>query len=246
MNTIGDNLENLYSLWRCAGENVSSNTMQNDLEMSLNSKAQWPNKIWLNELNVPLSARDLEQYIKRANVDLSFPVVNENSEQIDMLEKKGFRLSSELIGMSLKPGLSFDDNSTLILRNVNEYDSAKQWSIAFQKSFGYQIDTETILRTSEKVSYLLGAVEGKIVGTVALFSHKPAKAGIHSMGIVPDRRRNGYAEMMFVKVLNLLIDKAIELVTLQASGMGAGLYLKYGFQKDFTIKNFTLTKHQKP
>ena len=60
------------------------------------------------------------------------------------------------------------------------------------------------------------------------------------MGVIPEMRRKGFAEQMMVNLLHWSTEQQFTYATLQASAMGKGLYLKLGFEEQFTMKNYSL------
>ena len=90
----------------------------------------------------------------------------------------------------------------------------------------------------DRVDYLIGIHGSQSIGTAVLYRDSPNLAGIHSIGVVPDHRRKGYAEDLLNHVLILAKKQGAIYATLQASSMAKGLYLKTGFREDFRLKNF--------
>ncbi len=53
-------------------------------------------------------------------------------------------------------------------------------------------------------------------------------------------RRKGYAEQIMKLLINIATEEGVDYMTLQASDMSKNLYLKLGFEEQFTIKNFKI------
>lgn len=61
---------------------------------------------------------------------------------------------------------------------------------------------------------------------------------MHSLGIIPQKRKQGFATEIMRHTLNKAIDQNLSLATLQASEMAKEMYLKLGFSLDFLMKNY--------
>ncbi|WP_343328972.1 GNAT family N-acetyltransferase [Polaribacter staleyi] len=116
---------------------------------------------------------------------------------------------------------------------------ANLWTKLFYKSFGYYINPVLLIKPQKNTDYYIAYHKNEAVGTGVLHTTNNV-TGIHSVGIIPEQRRKGYAE----QIMKLLINKSIHMnsdyITLQSSDMGKGLYLKLGFEEQFSIKNYTL------
>ncbi len=231
------NLSNLMSLWRLVGKKAGNYQSMQSFEISKVNNAQWPNKIWFNEratwdeiLNVA------NQYnLKKLTLSIWGNLV----ETIDeVLLPYGIQLSSIQYGMSM-PLASFQKSGhSIVLIQVTDAPSAQLWSETFEKAFGYLIHKETVMRTMNEVNYFLGYCGDTPVGTAVLYIDQYQTAGIHSMGVVPEMRRRGFAEYILSQILAIAQENEARIATLQASEKGKSLYLKMGFNEDFIIKNF--------
>ncbi|WP_421976013.1 GNAT family N-acetyltransferase [Roseivirga seohaensis] len=231
------NLYNLMSLWRLVGQKAGRYDSMKSFEISEVNNSQWPNKIWFNEdatwdiiLNVA-NQYDLKK--------LTLSVWGNLVETIDqVLLTDDIQLSSTQYGMSM-PLASFQKSENLVeLVQVADTLSAQLWSETFEKSFAYLIHKDTIMKTMNEVNYFLGYSEGIPVGTAVLFIDEYRTAGIHSMGVIPEMRRKGFAEDILTQTLAIAHENEAKTATLQASDKGKPLYLKMGFNEDFIIKNF--------
>ncbi|MEQ9230741.1 MAG: GNAT family N-acetyltransferase, partial [Cyclobacteriaceae bacterium] len=126
---------------------------------------------------------------------------------------------------------------TSLLR-VHDTRTATLWAKLFHSAFGYQIHASVVEATMHAVDYFIGSSQGGYVGTAALYLTGDTIAGIHSMGVIPEQRRKGYAEDFLLQVMHAAKNMGADYATLQASEMGKGLYLKTGFQEDFLLRNF--------
>ncbi len=245
MNNIKLNIENLTSLWRAVSEPFDSYFREPDFNYSLIKNSEWPNRLWfeqdINKEKVLLA----KNRIISCPTNLVIPywdIYNSNSFKI--LEENGFNLKFEQIGMSLKRDYIFAELSSLNLKTVSTQKEAELWSELFSKSFGYHINPILLSKSQENTTYYIAYHKDEAVGTGILHSANNV-SGIHSVGIIPEQRRKGYAE----QIMKCLINKSIEInshqITLQSSDMGKGLYLKLGFEEQFVIKNYELQQSNK-
>jgi ribosomal protein S18 acetylase RimI-like enzyme len=240
MDLVQENLENLTSLWKIAGQKAGKYWHTDQFSMSFECNSDWPNRLWFNK------AVDADTIVKAIDLmgsnhaKITMPIWGENlSYSTRTLEKLGFNHKFSQVGMSIILNQDFNASGKVRLEKVSNELSAKLWSLLFEKSFGYLIAEETIMKTYDEITYLIGFYGDEPVGTSVLYFHHPTIAGIHSMGIIPEQRRKGFAEEMLRHQLNMATRSGARYATLQASDMGKGLYLKLGFQEQFIIKNFT-------
>ncbi|WP_034044917.1 GNAT family N-acetyltransferase [Wocania ichthyoenteri] len=240
MNSIKSNIQNLTSLWQTVSEPLNSYFIETDFSFSLIEHSEWPNRLWFNqEINKDGIALAKEKLLS-ISTNLTIPYWDiYNSNSFEMLDENGFNLKFEQIGMSLKAPHIFTEIKTLSLKKVSTEKDAKLWSILFSKSFGYFTNPVLLTKSQKNTDYYIAYHQNEAVGTGILHTTNNV-TGIHSVGIVPEQRRKGYAE----QIMKLLINKSIKInsdyITLQSSDMGKGLYLKLGFEEQFTIKNYAL------
>jgi len=238
MSIIKSNIENLTSLWQTVSEPFNSFFSETDFNYSFIKNSEWPNRLWFNqEINndIIILAKDK---IIATSPSLTIPywdIYDSNSFKI--LQQNGFSLKFEQIGMSLKTPKKITQLNTLNLKKVSTEKEAELWSTIFSKSFGYYINP--ILLKNKRTNFYIAYHKNEAVGTAILHTTNNV-SGIHSLGILPNQRRKGYAE----QIMKLLINKSVEInsdyITLQSSNMGKGLYLKLGFEEQFVIKNYAL------
>ncbi|WP_073177710.1 GNAT family N-acetyltransferase [Flagellimonas flava] len=113
-----------------------------------------------------------------------------------------------------------------------------------KKAFGYGINPETLAKTWKHIPYYLIFDDREPVGTIILYQTGQV-AGVHSLGILPQRRKQGYATEIMKHILNMALDKGATLATLQASEMAKNLYTKMGFSLDFIMTNHCLPTIEK-
>ncbi len=237
---INANIKNLTSLWKTVGISFDSYYKTEDFEYCEIKDSEWPNRLWLDQ-NITQGTIDLiKEKLATISSNITLPIWNIYDKNEDnILELNGFNLKFEQVGMSLKLDKPFDIKSDVKIQLVTNDTEANLWSELFIKSFGYKTSSETIIKTLKDINYYIAYHDGLAVGTAIL--HKTNNVmGIHSVGIPPEMRRKGYAKQIMKLLINIAIENGNEHVTLQASNMAKGLYLKLGFEEQFLIKNYVL------
>lgn len=241
MNRINLNIQNLTLLWELGAQ--VDGTFQNHVHhaVALVSDGEWPNKIWFHQ---PPTESFVAEIKDRYALDgMTIPVWSADIEASHaLMQRHGFELKSQLVGMSMVLDKPFREASKLTLKRVEDEASARAWSEVFQNAFGYLIDARTVSLTKDTVGYYIGYHNDTPVGTVVRYQPTPNVVGIHSMGVLPSHRRMGFAEDLLLEALNMSINRGAKHATLQASAMGQGLYQKVGFQEDFKLNNYIITK----
>tara|TARA_R110000868_G_scaffold403248_1_gene680345 strand:+ start:18133 stop:18864 length:732 start_codon:yes stop_codon:yes gene_type:complete len=235
MDLIKANIKNLTSLWRLAG--LKDGTFISDANYAISTvvESEWPNKLWFHR---PPTKELLEDILNRCESDgITIPIW-QNIVPEELLKSHGFSIKNELTGMSLQLNGTHNRTHRLSFQKVSDASSAVLWSKLFLKAFGYFISPRTVELTKDRVDYLIGNHGSQSIGTAVLYRDNPNTAGIHSIGVVPDHRRWGYAAELLDYVLYLAKQQGAKYATLQASTMAKGLYLKTGFQEDFHIQNY--------
>jgi len=242
MSIINANIHNLTSLWKKAGMAHESFFSQEKFDYCFIDNSDWPNRIWLNQS----IDNELITLVKEKISSISAPITiaywdtDKNSSIIE-LESQGFTKLFEQVGMSLKLDKPLNIESNLDLQLVSNKSEANTWAKLFEKSFGYKILPDTIIKTISEIDYYIAYNQNRPIGTA--ISYKTNEIiGIHSVGIPPEMRRKGYAMQIMKLLINDAIKKGCEYMTLQASEMGKNLYLNLGFEEQFVIKNYRLKK----
>ncbi len=234
------NIDNVTSLWKLGAMAAGSFYSNDHYAIALDPHSNWPNKLWFHGWPDHGLLQELQH--KWNLQGISVAVWQEESEPTHrLLEQHGFRLKSQLTGMSMSLAYSLQQEPQRVhLQRVSDASLAHAWAEQFQLAFNYLIAPRTVVRTMQQVDYFVARVAGTPVGTVSLYQHTDNTVGIHSMGVVPDHRRKGLAEEMLLQALHLARQKGAIRATLQASDMGKGLYLRTGFQDDFKLKLFII------
>ncbi|MBD3723560.1 MAG: GNAT family N-acetyltransferase [Flavobacteriaceae bacterium] len=243
MNTIQSNILNLTSLWKSATKPFNTYNEDKNIGYCFIPNSQWPNKIWLKtEHNITI-LNEIKLLLKSELDGLTFSYFDlDNEEQNKIIfDYHGFYESSMQFGMSLRIKEKVQISKPLKLQLITNIDDCKTWSQTFQKAFGYQISEETINKTYHNINYYLIYDHDQIVGTV--ISHQTnSSIGIHSLGILPHMRGNGYATQIMHHLINKGLEQGCNLATLQASKMAKSMYKKMGFKTEFIIRNYKLKK----
>lgn len=240
MNRVKSNIDNLTSLWRTVSEPDNGYINAEEFDSCVIKYSEWPNKLWFNHEIKQGMVKVARERLLSLPVRLTLPYWDiYKSNSYELLEQNGFKLKFEQLGMSLKLQHSFTESRVLKIREISNVEEAVLWSDLFSKSFGYFISPLLIRRSYGNTTFYLAYHENEAVGTGILHTTNNV-TGIHSVGVIPEHRRKGFAD----KIMKLLINQSIilksEYATLQASNMGKGLYSKLGFETHFGIRNYVL------
>ena len=243
MNLVQKNIENLTSLWRIAGERADAHSSRAEFEFSDINYSEWPNRLWfhqdLNEDNLHAA----KNILMATSTNLVIPYWDiYQSNSFELLEANGFEKRFEQIAMSLELRQTYEPIETLRIEKVSNKETAILWEELFMQAFKYKISHKVLLSSYEDIDYLIAYHNNEAVGTAVLYYSGDGVAGIHSMGVIPEKRRMGFAEKMMINMLHLASEQGSKHATLQASSMGKGLYLKLGFEEQFAIMNYALVK----
>jgi len=242
MNIINANIDNLTSLWEKSGMAYESFFPYSKFNYCFVNNSDWPNRLWFNQS----IDNELITLVKEKISSIAIPLTiaywdtNKNSSLVE-LESHGFTKLFEQVGMSLKLANPLNIKSDLDIQLVSNKSDANTWAKLFEKSFGYKILPDTIIKTISEIDYYIAYSQNRPVGTAISFKTNDIM-GIHSVGIPPELRRKGYAKQIMKLLINDAIKKGCEYMTLQASDMGKSLYLNLGFEEQFVIRNYSLKK----
>lgn len=243
MKNVQENLTNLTSLWSTVGKSFNTFTDRDNLQSSYLKNAQWPNRIWTHKKVTLHDVVLIQQRMQKNPLSVfSYFKTSQNSEVV--LTQHGFSLKSVQYGMSLPLQQTYQTTKNLHVVTINNEREAELWSATFKKAFGYYISPEIIVKTQNLIPYALVYEANQLIGTFILYITNHT-AGIHSLGILPEMRKKGYATEIMLYVLNLAQQLKAELVTLQASEMAKNIYLKLGFSLDFMMENYEVSTHKK-
>jgi hypothetical protein len=234
------NIDNLTSLWKLAGNSIGEYIQHKDFSTCQIQHSQWPNRIWFNvDVNEEI-LMTVAEAVKNSPVPLSVSDWSDfDNSHLPLFEQFGFSKKSEQIGMSLKLDQAFEQFNRLDLKRVAGSDQASMWAELYPLCFGYKISFETIDRTQTDIQYYLIYRNKEAIGT-AIVHETEDLVGIHGVGIIPECRKQGFAEETMAILLNKVIARNKKFATLQASAMGKNIYRKMGFTEDFIMTNYQL------
>ncbi|MFC5046988.1 GNAT family N-acetyltransferase [Aquimarina hainanensis] len=243
MNTMErKNIDNLVSIWELVGNQFEAYKDSEEYACVFIENSNWPNRLWFKERITKTGIENVENQLKKVGAPMILPFWDlYDIIPSDFFDKKGYTIAFEQIAMYYTLGNQFTDTIGVTLHKVQTEEEASQWAIAFESSFGYQIMTEIVYKTSDKIAYYVVKENKRVVGTVLLHNTEDVM-GIHSLGILPEERKKGYADQIMKKSLNIAQDQGCKHAVLQASSMGRSLYLRLGFKEQFLIKNYESLK----
>lgn len=239
MNLTQQNINNLVGLWTVAGQRYDALVKNANFNSVYLPGSQWPSRIWFDHKIQEQSALASINHLRLID-DLITVSVFDDQAASHYLEQFGLTKKSEQYGMNLQLKGEFLDHKELRFEKVDSLVKAQLWSRLFEAAFNYSIPADVVYKTCRDAAYKIAFKDQFPVGTSLLFATHPEVIGIHSMGIIPDWRRQGLAEIMLQKLLHISARKGYRYATLQASMAGKGLYDKMGFQPAFLMENFQL------
>ena len=237
MKKVVSNINNLTSLWKTASAPYQGYYKGTSFESAYIENAQWPNRIWTSPSPSLKQVEEIKQEMNTDYKQFTFSYFTLSNQENHIENESKLTLKSIQYGMSLPLENKFKTQKDIDFKRVENKEEADIWSNAFFKAFGYEINTATILKTKETIPYYLVYFEQELVGTVILYTTNTV-AGLHSLGIIPEKRKQGFATEIMRHTLNKAIDNNLSLATLQASEMAKEMYLKLGFSLDFLMKNY--------
>lgn len=233
------NTSNLICLWKTASTPFNGYFDNDNFGYACIENTQWPNKIWMNKTFSKHLLEEVKEKLGKYYTHLTLSIFSYENEEVDLRENIGLKLKSLQYGMSIKLTNKFDTQKELRFKQVTNQEEAEKWSSAFFSAFGYEINTEIISKTKDEIPFYLVYFQNELVGTVILFITDTV-AGIHSLGILPEKRKQGFASEIMYHILNRSIDLKLSMATLQASEMAKDMYIKIGFSTDFIMENYQL------
>ena len=238
-NLIEHNINNLTGLWKTVGIPFKSYHKNDTFEYCKIENSGWPNKLWFHE---DISENDAEKAIAimQSNRGLVIPYWDlYGSNSFEILKTKGLIKKTEQVAMALKLDQKFNQQNNLKFKRVLSEEDAQKWTAIYPDAFGYVISTEILLQNYNDIYFYLFSFEDQPIGTCTLFQ-TGNHIGIHSVGVIPEMRRKGFAEEIMKFALNFAIDLNMEYAFLQASAMGKDIYTRLGFEDLFVIRNYIL------
>lgn len=242
MNIVEANIDNLLSFWQQAAKPFGYCFESDNLNYCYVENSDWPNRLWFRQEITEESAEAAKDQIHSNSKNLVVPYWDiDKSASCQILERAGFTERSLLIGMSFKLQERSKKQLNLKFARVLSTEQAKVWAEVYPKAFGYRISEELPTKSYKDIEFYLASYQGEPVGTAMVYQTNDV-IGVYGVGVIPERRRMGFAEEIMEFVLNRAATLEASYIILQASVMGKGLYDKLGFKEDFTIKNYILNQ----
>jgi ribosomal protein S18 acetylase RimI-like enzyme len=229
------NISNIISLWTEVSEPFNGNYNKESFAYSYLPFSEWPNRLWSYQFTanvVDAAAQVIRDEKKKMTISYW-------DDDHDLLISKGFQQKSQLVGMSLPLTEKLVYEKRLQLIRVESRAQCKQWSNAFQLAFNYFIHEDVLLNSPHSVQYYTAMLDGAAIGTAILYIHNDI-AGIHAVGVLPTKRKMGFADEIMKALINTVVARKASHAVLQASKMGIGIYKRLGFQEDFLFTNYFL------
>lgn len=238
LNIIQANISNLTSLWQTAAAPFNACFASDDFNHCHIENSDWPNRLWFEKEITESSLNAAKTKLFSSSKQLTVPCWDmHGNNSNELLKAIGLKEKSAQIGMSLELKARPQKQLRLNLERVANADQARAWAEIYPKAFGYRISQEIIERSYHIIEFYLATYLNEPIGTTMVYKTGDI-IGIHGVGILPDQRRQGFAEEIMEFALNRAVILGASHVTLQASVMGKGLYDKLGFREDFSIRNY--------
>lgn len=239
MNLKEKNVENILSLWTMVSTPFNANYNRKNYDYCYLPFSEWPNRLWSWNFTPDVLDNAINE-IRNGKESLKISCWEDNHE---LFLSRGLEQRFQQTAMSLQLTERPVYEKRLQLIRVANEEQAKHWVDTFTVPFGYRIHEDIVARSCDKVQFYLVFLENALIGT-ALLHIQDGIAGIHSVGIIPEVRKRGYAE----EIMNILIDMAIDSnashCVLQASAMGKGIYTRLGFTEDFLFTHYILPSNK--
>ena len=237
---IQANIHNLTSLWATVSRPFRTYHQGNDFDYAIVPDSDWPNRIWPNRDLSEDNIKEIIRIIRSASVKLTLPYWDiYRRETPSLLESHGFTKIFEQVAMYMPLIRHLPQQNRLDIHPVSDNYEARTWAALYPQAFGYRIGENILMAAPDQVCFYIAYYQNRPIGT-AIIHYTGKVAGIHGVGILPEMRRNGFAEEIMSFALNRALDHGAESATLQASAMGKGLYLKMGFTEQFSMKNYQM------
>lgn len=236
-----ENINNLVSLWETVGDSIQKTTSEKGFSYCQVSGSEWPNRLWFHEDGKKKETlKAAIETVRGTSIPLSVCYWGKESDTFQsVMEAAGFVKKSEQIGMSLRLEQEFESPGRIRLRSVASERDARIWAEIYPKNFGYAISATTLLKTGSSIPFYLIYLEGQPIGTAIAYPTENV-IGIHGLGILPQFRKQGFAEEAMGILVNNALHYNIKWATLQSSSMGKNMYLKLGFTEDFLMMTYKL------
>jgi len=239
MNLKEKNVENILSLWTMVNTPFNSNYNRENYSYCYLPFSDWPNRLWSWNFT-PEVLDDAINEMRNGKEKLMISYWGNNH---DLFLSQGLEQRSQQTAMSLPLKERPVYEKRLQLIRVTNEEQAKHWTDTFTIPFGSRIHEDIVAQSRDKVQFYLVFLENTLIGT-ALLHIEDGIAGIHSVGIIPEVRRKGYAEEIMKILIDMAMDNNASHCVLQASAMGKGIYTRLGFTEDFLFTHYILPSNK--
>lgn len=239
MNLKEKNVENILSLWTMVNTPFNTNYNKENYSYCYLPFSDWPNRLWSWNFT-PEVLDDAINEMRNGKEKLMISYWGDNQ---NLFLSRGLEQRSQQTAMSLQLTERPVYEKRLQLIRVTNEEQAKQWGDTFNIPFGYRIHEDIVAQSRDKVQFYLVFLENTLIGT-ALLHIEDGIAGIHSVGIIPEVRRKGYAEEIMKILIDMAMDSNASHCVLQASAMGKGIYTRLGFTEDFLFTHYILPSNK--
>lgn len=229
------NIANILSLWTTVNKPFNTNYNKGNYSYCYIPFSAWPNRLWSYQFTPEL----LDEAIEEMQDGKEKLMISYWGDNFDLFLSRGLEQRSQLTGMSLPLAERAVHENRLQLVPVKNSGQSKLWVDTFAVPFGYHIHEEIVARSVNEVQFYLAYLGDTAIGTAVLYVREGI-AGIHSVGILPEMRKMGYAEEIMKILINKAIDNNATHCVLQASALGKGIYTRLGFTEDFLFTNYGL------
>lgn len=236
---IIENVHNLTSLWKDVSLPLQGFFERDAYTYYKVTESEWPNRLVFHDtVGESAFAKANSEYLEKEHpAHLSF-FEHYNEDRKDLLSSK-LEVRSIQYGMCLELQNKFDKGGRIQLKKAVDGEDALLWAELFEKCFNYRTHHKQVLLPIEHTFfYLVHNENNEPIGTIITHSENQNVLGIHSMGIIPDARRKGYAQELMETILKLSSDHGFRYAVLQASEMAVPLYEKLGFEHQFKMTNY--------
>ena len=237
---IQNNITNLTNLFKLMG----SKEKEISNKKILNLSNSWPNRLWMpydynkNDLQEAISTNEKEERSYILSLwEKDKKLFQESTKE---LESKEYKVLFEQIGMYLDlNATNVEENNDLEIKLASTKEEVKLWTKIASISFGYEIDVKVIQKIAEdkNTNFLLAYKNDIAVSTTLLFEDSSVM-GVHLVGVPKEYRAQGIAENIMKRAINLSKEKNIDIMVLQASLLGLGIYQRLGFKQNFMLRNY--------
>ena len=239
MNLKEKNVENILSLWTMVNTPFNTNYSKENYNYCYLPFSDWPNRLWSWNFT-PEVLDDAINEMRNGKEKLMISYWGDNH---DLFLSRGLEQRSQQTAMSLQLTERPVYEKRLQLIRVTNEEQARHWADTFTIPFGYHIHENIVAQSCDKVQFYLVFLENTLIGT-ALLHIEHGIAGIHSVGIIPEVRRKGYAEEIMKILIDMAMDSNVSHCVLQASAMGKGIYARLGFTEDFLFTHYKLPSNK--